>query len=146
MSLSLLRFCICAVVLLVDVNSATTRSRDKYPYYPASLKSSSSSNNDSDAASSAASSASVYYDQRQNGKYNINVNIKDVAIISIDPETLAANVGVNFRLLFNLNKTAFIQILFCRTRPTTATTTKTTTTMMWPTLPCHRLPLCWVVW
>lgn len=37
----------------------------------------------------------VTYDQRQNGKYNINVNIKDVAIISIDPESLNSNVGVS---------------------------------------------------
>lgn len=35
------------------------------------------------------------YDQRQTGKYNINVNIKDVAIISIDPESLSTNVGVS---------------------------------------------------
>lgn len=41
----------------------------------------------------------ITYDQRQTGKYNINVNIKDVAIISIDPESLSSNVGVSRYLL-----------------------------------------------
>lgn len=53
------------------------------------------------ADNQSATSASVYYDQRQTGKYNINVNIKDVAIISIDPESLAGNVGVSGVWLFN---------------------------------------------
>lgn len=53
------------------------------------------------ADNQSATSASVYYDQRQTGKYNINVNIKDVAIISIDPESLAGNVGVSCVWLFN---------------------------------------------
>lgn len=38
---------------------------------------------------------SLYYDQRQTGKYNINVNIKDVAIISLEPENLSSNIGVS---------------------------------------------------
>lgn len=47
---------------------------------------------------------SLYYDQRQTGKYNINVNIKDVAIISLEPENLSSNIGVSMVLLtFCLN-------------------------------------------
>lgn len=41
-----------------------------------------------------ASNTALYYDQRQTGKYNINVNIKDVAIISLEPENLSSNIGV----------------------------------------------------
>ncbi|XP_049547854.1 uncharacterized protein LOC125959111 [Anopheles darlingi] len=33
------------------------------------------------------------YDQRQNGKYNIHVNIKDVKIIAVDGENLEGNLG-----------------------------------------------------
>lgn len=89
--MTLLRFCLC-VFVLADVSLAS-KSRDKYPYYP--ISSTSSKNGTEEAALAPAAAASVYYDQRQTGKYNINVNIKDVAIISIDPETLASNVGVS---------------------------------------------------
>uniref|UniRef100_A0AAG5DEK4 DUF4794 domain-containing protein n=1 Tax=Anopheles atroparvus TaxID=41427 RepID=A0AAG5DEK4_ANOAO len=33
------------------------------------------------------------YDQRQNGKYNIHVNIKDVKIIAVDGDNLEGNLG-----------------------------------------------------
>lgn len=42
------------------------------------------------------SSSTLFYDQRQTGKYNINVNIKDVAFISLEPDNLSSNIGVSF--------------------------------------------------
>lgn len=39
-------------------------------------------------------SPSTTYDQRQTGKYNIHVNIKDVSIIALESEDLAGTVGV----------------------------------------------------
>lgn len=41
-------------------------------------------------------SSSLFYDQRQTGKYNINLNIKDVAIITLDSENLSSDIGVSF--------------------------------------------------
>lgn len=35
------------------------------------------------------------YDQRQTGKYNIHVNIKDVKIISVDGEKFEGEFGVS---------------------------------------------------
>lgn len=35
------------------------------------------------------------YDQKQSGKYNIHLNIKDVAIIAVEPDGLAAGFGDN---------------------------------------------------
>lgn len=35
------------------------------------------------------------YDQRQVGKYNIHVNIKDVSIIALGAEDIIDNIGVN---------------------------------------------------
>ena len=46
----------------------------------------SSNKNDSDRL--------VTYDQRQTGKYNINVNIKDVAIITLGSENVSSDIGV----------------------------------------------------
>lgn len=39
-------------------------------------------------------SPSTSYDQRQTGKYNIHVNIKDVSIIALEAEDLAGTLGV----------------------------------------------------
>lgn len=35
------------------------------------------------------------YDQRQVGKYNIHLNIKDVSIIALSSEDLIDHIGVN---------------------------------------------------
>lgn len=42
--------------------------------------------------------SSLFYDQRQTGKYNINLNIKDVAIITLDSENLSSDIGVSLFL------------------------------------------------
>lgn len=55
--------------------------------------------------------ASSYYDQRQTGKYNINVNIKDVAFISLEPENLSANLGVSYFFFFFTIKNNFFFFL-----------------------------------
>lgn len=85
-------------VLLTLVSSGQAKNKHKYAAAdddapslapPPALSAAAAANNRT------AASSSVYYDQRQTGKYNINVNIKDVAIISIDPQQLAGNVGVS---------------------------------------------------
>lgn len=41
-----------------------------------------------------APASNTTYDQRQQGKYNIHLNIKDVAIITFDSETISGELGV----------------------------------------------------
>lgn len=40
------------------------------------------------------SNATTTYDQRQSGKYNIHVNIKDVSIIAVEADELVGGLGV----------------------------------------------------
>lgn len=41
-----------------------------------------------------APTSNTTYDQRQQGKYNIHLNIKDVAIITFDSDTISGELGV----------------------------------------------------
>lgn len=41
-----------------------------------------------------APASNTTYDQRQQGKYNIHLNIKDVAIITFDSDTISGELGV----------------------------------------------------
>lgn len=41
---------------------------------------------------------SITYDQRQTGKYNIHLNIKDVSIIALEADGLAGSVGVCIKI------------------------------------------------
>lgn len=43
------------------------------------------------------------YDQRQTGKFNIHLNIKDVQLISLKGDRFGAGVGVSNSTLFPLN-------------------------------------------
>lgn len=50
-----------------------------------------------------APASNTTYDQRQQGKYNIHLNIKDVAIITFDSDTISGELGVcTLTYMFNV--------------------------------------------